>query len=144
MRPIVEPLLVTAIVCILAWLVVAATMHTACGGSSTGTTYGDALGATGWASAPALVTTPAVLGFAWYRLTQLRLEGSDPAQIVAELEVLESATAHPVTFALFSLVIGWSVYVLANGIAATHEVATTRTIVPALLIGAGSLLLAFV
>ncbi|WP_255191579.1 YIP1 family protein [Natronobeatus ordinarius] len=128
----------------LAWLIVAAMMHGFIGGSSTDGSFRDALGVAGWAYAPELITAPATLGFTWYQLSQLHLDGSDTAQLAAELEAIESATFHPVSLAILLLVTGWSLCMLARGIAATHNVSVSETLFPALLIGVGSFLLALI
>lgn len=143
-RMLVTVVFVAAIVYVLAWLLVAAVMHVLSGGSSTAGSYGDALGVAGWAYAPEVLTAPATLAFAWYQLTQLRLDGSDPARLAAEIEALESATLHPISISILLVVTAWSVYILATGVAATHDVSVDKTLLPAALIGIGSFLLAFV
>ena len=132
------------VIYVIAWLVVAAVMHFLSGGSSTAGSFGDALGVAGWAYAPEVITAPATLAFAWYQLSQLHLDGSDTARLVAELETLERVTFHPISIAILLVVTAWSVYILAKGVAATHDVSVDRTLLPAALIGIGSFLLAFV
>ena len=94
----------TAIIYVIAWLVVAAVMHSLSGDSSSAGSFGDALGVAGWAYAPEVVTAPASLAFAWHQTSQLHLDGSDTARLVAELEAIENATFHPVSLAILLLV----------------------------------------
>ncbi|MFP9192908.1 Yip1 family protein [Natronosalvus vescus] len=133
-----------AIVYAIAWLLVSALMHVLSGGSGTDGTFWDAMDVAGWAYAPEIVTAPLLLALAWNSIRGLTLDGSDPQRLVAQLETLESAAHHPVSLLVVAIVVAWSVYILAKGTAATHDVSTDKTLPPAIIVGIGAFLFALV
>ncbi len=137
-------LVFAAVIYVIAWFLVAAVMHFLSGGNDTAGSFSDALGVAGWAYTPELISAPILFGFIWTQIEQLDLSGDDPAAIAAEIEALEAGGLHPVAIIVALGVVAWSVYLLSKGVAATHDVSVEKTLPPALLVGAASLLLTLI
>lgn len=125
------------VVSLIGLAVVAAIMHYGSGGSETAGSYGDAIAVAGWAYAPNLLALPVQYLLAWFHVRSLTLDGSDPRMLAAQVEAIQQPTGGAEILVTLVVVI-WSVYILARGTAGTHEVDDARTILPALLVGAGS------
>ena len=131
-------LIMSVIIYVLAWLIVGAIMHLLSGGEGS---YTDALGVAGWAYAPEIITAPVSMVIAWRYVQGLDLDWENQAQFRAEIEAIESASHDPLAVLIVFVVVLWSVYILAKGTAATHEVPVSKTVLPAVLVGVGSLAL---
>ena len=128
----------TILVFVVAWFVVAGVMHRFSGGRGS---FLDALGVAGWAYAPELLTQPIRFAVQFYLASQFSMDASDLTDVTVSSANHPAITA--VSIALFAAVTLWSVYILAKGTAAVRETTLRHTILPALLIGAGSAVLAF-
>ena len=117
-------------------LIVAGIMHVLVGSDATGS-YRDAVAVAGWAYAPDIVLLPFGYLRAWVELRDRTFDGADASALAAEIESLDDPTGL-LDFILLLLFVGWSVYILARGTAATHDVEVGRTIGPALLVGFGA------
>jgi len=139
-------LVITALVAIfvyaLAWLIVAGVMHVWLGGRESEAAFRDALAVAGWSYAPEVLTAPLALAIAWNQLRDLALDGSDPERLSEQIEAAESLTTDPLGIALLLFITAWSIYILARGTAATHDVPASEAFLPALFVGIGSILLA--
>lgn len=134
-------LFLAIIVYLIAWLVVAAVMHFGVGGSSAEGTYGDALGVAGWAYAPEVLAAVPTYLYARQVIGDLSLDASEPGALEAEAEALAAgATSGPLVVLLLVVTV-WSVYILAKGVSETHNVALGRAMLPAVVVGVGSILL---
>lgn len=133
--------LLSLLIYLIAWLVVGALMHYLSGGSQTDGTLSDALGVAGWAYAPELLFALPTFAFAWNHIRSLTLDGSDPERLVAELEAIEQLGLHPLEIVFLFVIVGWSVYILAKGTSATHNVPIEKTVPPAAIVGLGSFVL---
>lgn len=133
--------LVTIVVYAISWLVVAAVIHIALDTAGNGSLW-DALGVAGWGYGPELATAPVALGLAWNRIGGVTIDGSDPERLSEEVEALETLAMDPLGVVLLFFITAWSVYVLAQGAAATYDVPVEKAVIPAVVIGTGSVLLA--
>jgi len=135
---------VSAILHVIAWLVVAAVVHYGSGGSRTAGTFADALTVSGWAYAPNVVAFPPLFLCQWHRVRQRSFDGSDPARLATEFDAIQAEmTMSSFSFLVSILVTAWSMYILAYGIAETHDVPIETAAMPAIVVGVGSVLLAF-
>ncbi|ELZ06284.1 hypothetical protein C482_00640 [Natrialba chahannaoensis JCM 10990] len=135
-------LVFSAVIFVVAWLVVAAVMHYGSGGSATDGSFTDALAVAGWAYAPEIVFFAPSMWYGWQSLSSLSLESSDPARLAAEVDAATTQLEFTiVSMVLFLLVTSWSVYILAYGVSETHEVPVSTALAPAVLIALGSALL---
>lgn len=125
---------------LVALLVTAAIMHYAIGGPESAGSFRDAVAVAGWAYAPDILALPVRYLLAWFDARAITLDGSDPAVLSAQIEAVQQPSGG-MAFLVTVVVIAWSVYVLARGTAGTHEVDGSRTVLPALLIGLGALVL---
>lgn len=132
-------LVILLVVALVSLLVVAAVVHLLSGGSGDGS-FADAAAVAGWAYAPDALSLPVKYAVAWYHVRDVTLDGSDPAALAARAEQVEALTG-PVDALLALVVVGWSVYVLAYGVAGTHDLDVSETAGAAVLVGIGSLLL---
>ena len=73
----------------------------------------------------------------WFRTRDTTFDGSDPGDFAADLDTVEFVGAPEVLVTVAA--IAWSVYILAKGTSATHDVELAATLGPALLIGIGAL-----
>lgn len=129
-------LVVTAVIGLL---VVAAIMHVFSASAESDGSFADAIAVAGWAYAPDVLAVPVNYLLAWRYARGLTLDGSDPETLVAQVESLQAPTG--IAEGLLALVVvAWSVYILAYGTAGTHDADIEQTILPALLVGVGSLL----
>lgn len=136
-------LFVSAIVLVIGWVVVAAVVHYGSGGSRTTGTFADALTVSGWAYAPNVVAFPLLFLYQWRHIQQVSFDGSDPERLVTEFEAMQAEmTMSPFPFLVLIAVTVWSVYILAYGVAETHEVPVETAAMPAIAVGVGSFLLA--
>lgn len=126
---------------LIAYAVVAAIMHYGSGGSGTSGTFGDAAAVAGWAYAPNLLATPLQYLTARRYLDSLSLTASDPEALQAQIEAAQTAPG-AIGLAIQVGIVLWSVYILAQGVSATHDVDVETAAVPAVVIGIGALLLA--
>lgn len=139
---LVPLLIVLTVVYVVSWLVVGAVMHVLSGGSSTEGTLGDALGVAGGAYAPEVVTTPVISVYIYCQLTQLSLSNITPQQLEREVQtVVGTAQADLLSIVILFVVTVWSVAILANGIAETHDVPIGTAAFPAALVGFGSIVI---
>lgn len=130
--------IVIVVVSLIALLVIAAIMHVPARGDGT---FVDAMAVAGWSYAPDVIVLPISFLVARWRIRQLPTNLST-REFTTQVQMIESSIGVPdVVISLF--VVGWSVYILAKGTAGTHDVDVRKTIVPALVIGVGSLILRF-
>lgn len=115
---------------VISLLGIAYVMHKLVGGDDTAGSYRDAAGIAGWAFAPdVLVVLGHVLLTAW-------LYGS----AIDYVDALNGSAS--TTGIVFSIVgVGWSVYIMAQGLRGTHDVGVKTALTPALVIGSISLIL---
>lgn len=124
---------------IVALLVVAGIMHYWCKSGHLDS-FGAALAVAGWSYAPEIIAIPINYLIAFIQFRGRTFDASDPQQFTGQFEALQTTSTIPdIVIAL--VVVGWSVYILAWGISSTHEVEIDEALVPALIIGVGSLLL---
>lgn len=130
----------TVVDTVISWFVVAAIMHFLGGKSSNTGTFADALAVAGWAYAPTLLAVP-------FRLFQFRskiesrtINATDPEQLEVQLETMQWGSGR-VGVLIYLVVIGWSIYILAQGISKTHDASYGSAISTAVLVGIGSFLL---
>lgn len=128
------------IVAIISLLLVAAIMHFMSNYAGGHGSYADAIAVAGWSYAPELLSYPVSYLVTWLQLRGETFDATEPEQFVAEVQALVDATAL-VDMLIALLVVGWSVYILAKGTAATHDVPVDKTIWPAVIIGIGAFLL---
>lgn len=133
-----------AFVYVIAWLVVAAIMHYTSGGAKTDGTFADALGVAGWAYAPEIVALVPTALYGWQRLSALELDASNEQRLQAEIEALAAQQVDLVSVLILLVVTGWSVVILAKGVAETHDVSLDTAAIPAIVVGLGSILFALV
>ncbi|WP_435348828.1 YIP1 family protein [Haloarchaeobius sp. HRN-SO-5] len=131
----------SVIIAIVALLVVAAIMHYLSGSGQFGA-FSDAVAVAGWAYAPNAIFIPLQYGYARNQIRQLSFDGSDPAVLARQFEAVQSQFT-AVSMVLHLLIVAWSVYILAKGIAGTHDCTVDETIGPALLVGVGALVMQF-
>lgn len=131
-----------AIIFVIAWVLVAAIMHYGSGGNSTDGTLRDALGVTGWAYGPNIVLAPAALAYAWREVQHISLDASDMDTLVEQAEAMDGVVYEPISLLMLAVVVIWSVYILSKGTAATHDVPFERALLPAIIVGAGAIVLA--
>lgn len=129
-----------AVLSVVAVLLIAAIMHFAAGGPETAGSFADAVAVAGWAYAPDVLALPLRYLLAWYHVQSLTLDGSDPALLAAQVEAAQQPSGGAEILVTLA-VIAWSVYILARGTAGTHGVEDARTILPALLVGLGALVM---
>lgn len=135
-------LVVSAIFLVVGWFVVAAIVHYGSGGSRTAGSFTDALTVSGWAYAPNVAAFLPSFFYQWRRVQQLSFDGTDPAQLVTEFEAVQAEiTMSPFPLLVLALATVWSVYILAYGIAETHDVPVETAAIPAIAVGVGSVLL---
>ncbi|QSX01029.1 Yip1 family protein [Haloterrigena alkaliphila] len=142
MSAITGIIVITTIVIVIAWLVVAAIMHYGTSGSNGPGTFTDALSVAGWAYAPELVSLVPSALYGWWTVRQLSFNGSDPDRLAAEFDSVASQAGMgivPILLVLATTV--WSVYILTYGIAETHDVPVDRAVTPAVVVGLGSVVL---
>lgn len=121
--------------------VVAAVMHYLSRTHGAVGTFGDALAVAGWAYAPNLLFyLPLQYLHARYSVEQQTFDGSDPQTLQREFEALQIDGGGAIPLFLLAITVVWSVYILANGIAATHEVDTSDAFRPAAIVGIGAFL----
>lgn len=128
---------------VVAVLLVAAIMHYAIGGPETAGSFADAVAVAGWAYAPDVLALPVRYLLAWSHAQSLSLDGSDPAVLAAQVEAAQQPSGGAEILVTLA-VIAWSVYILARGTAGTHAVDDARTMVPAVLVGLGALVMSLV
>lgn len=134
-------LLFMLVIFVVAWLIIGAVIHVLSGDSAEGS-FSDALGIAGWAYAPELVTLPISLGYAYFKLQAYSFDGSDAQQLVSQFEAAEAKMQLQLfPMVVFAVVTIWSVYILAHGVAKTHDVPVNKAAVPAVLVGIGSVIL---
>lgn len=126
-------------VAVFSLLLVAAIMHYGSGGSETDGTLLSAVGVAGWSYAPDLLALPIDYLLTRYYIRDMTFDGSDAQTFAAELEALDGTLGLLDGLLALGIVV-WSVYILAKGTAGTHDLSVEDTIVPALVIGIGSLL----
>ncbi|MFP4590374.1 MAG: YIP1 family protein [Halobacteriales archaeon] len=125
-----------------AWLVVAGVMHVV-GGHSEGR-FRDALGVTGWSYAPDLLLMPISAAAMYLEMRDRELMASDPAVFAAEVEELQAQASSIPGLLVTLVVVAWSVYILANGIQATHDTDAKAAWIAAGIVGVGAIALAIV
>ena len=132
------PFLVVGVflVSVVALVVVASIMHLFSGSYADGR-YRDAIAVAGWAYAPNVVGLGLQLAWTRYQLRGITFQADHPEAFQAEAEALLGSSG-AVDAVIGVGVIAWSVYVLAYGVAATHEVDLRRTLGPALVVGIGA------
>ncbi|TYL40231.1 YIP1 family protein [Natronococcus pandeyae] len=126
------------LISVLALLVIAALMHYLSGGSRTAGSFGNAVAVAGWAYAPNLLTLPLSYAHARYEIQQQTFDGSDPQTLERQLEMAQLDGTGLVPFLLLVVTVGWSVYILAYGTAATHDVDLSDALLPAAIVGIGA------
>ena len=132
--------LFTLVLAVVVLLVVAAIMHILVGGGQTAGTFGNAVAVAGWSYAPNALAVPVNYLLMRRAIGRLSFDGSDPAVLEAQMETAQDPSG--VGSMLVSLlVIAWSVYILAEGVAGTHDVDVSKAAGPALLIGVGAFLM---
>lgn len=128
----------------VAWVIVAGVMHVwVSSADGSDAQFTDALAVAGWAYAPEVLTAPLALGVVWNNIRGLSLDASDPERLSEQVEAAESLAGDPLGLLLLLFVTAWSVYILARGVAGTHDVPVGTALGPALVVGLGSLILAF-
>lgn len=123
----------------LSLLAVAAFMHYSCGGGATDGSFEDAVAVAGWAYAPDLLELPVRYLLARNAIADLEIDWENTEQAMAAVQSLEGATTLP-TLLTSAVAVGWSVYVLSNGIAGSHDVDLEKTFLPAVIVGICALL----
>lgn len=118
--------------------IVAGIMHILVGSDATGS-YRDAVAVVGWAYAPDIISLPFGYLRAWVELRDRTFDGTDAGALAAEIEAIDDPTGL-LDVVLLLFFVAWSVYILARGTAATHDVEVGRTIGPVLLVGFGAIL----
>lgn len=137
---LITTVVIGAIVALIGLLVVAAIMHYLGGGADAESSFTDTVSVAAWSYAPELISVPIMYLVARIQLAEFALDATDPQRFINDVEAIEGATGVPGI--LVSLgVVAWSVFILAKGTAGVHAVDLQRTILPALLIGIGSLVL---
>ncbi len=136
---IVGTVLLSIPIAIVSLLVVAGFMHWWCR-SDYHDSYLAAVGVAAWSYAPDLLAVPANYALAWFQFRGRTFDAADPEQFTAELEALQ-ASGGIGDLLLALIVVAWSVYILAFGIAATHDVDVDESLTPALIVGFVSLIL---
>lgn len=132
---------VTVLFGIAALLLIAAVMHYFLPTKHSGT-FGQAVAVAAWAYAPNLVSLPIQVGWGWYQIRDVTFDTDDPARFAEKAEAYVDSLSTVPDLVLTVAVIGWSVWILTDGIRATHEVDRSDAIIPALIVGGGSLVLA--
>lgn len=125
---------VTAVVSVIALLAVAAVMHY----GSPGGDYADALAVAGWAYAPDALALPVRAALARRRARAVVGDATSPEALAARTEAFEAAATGP-TLLIEVVVVAWSVYLLAHGLAGASDADVSETAVPALFVGIVSL-----
>ena len=135
---VTQVLFLAVFIYLIAWLVVAAVMHFGVGGPESRGSFGDAMGVAGWAYAPEVIA--AVPTYLWVRqqIGALDLDASDPRALEAEIESMTTGAADGVALLILLGVTAWSVFILAKGVAQTHDVPLDRAVLPAVIVGIGS------
>lgn len=128
------------IVTVVSWLIIAGVIHLVVGGSKTEGSFEEALGIAGWSYAPELVSLPVTVGIAYLDLRGVSFDGDNPERAIQELEALTMDATGLFGIVLFLLVTVWSVYILAEAVTETHEVARDRAWLAAIIVGVGSVL----
>lgn len=127
-------------VSIIALFVVAGVMHFWVRNDAQFGSFGGALAVAAWSYAPeaiaAVVNFVVVVG----TVSQRTFDASDPEVFAAQVEAVQAGIG-PLRFIMPLLIVIWSIYILAWGIEASHDVSRAETLTPAILIGLGSLLL---
>lgn len=136
-------LIVAGLIMIGGWLLVAALLHVRFDGPDTGD-YQDALGVAGWSYAPNLVVAPLQFGLVLSEVQPLLADRAELEVVRRELTQLGALQTEPVGLGLLLVSTGWSVYILAQGVTEIYDASTYDSWLAASLIGAGSVLLAFV
>ena len=103
--------------------------------------WSDTFAVAGWSYAPNLLALPVTLAWTRFDLRDLTFDGSDPATFQAELDRISQDITGFVDFGIELVVIGWSVVILAHGVATIHAVDSSQAWPPAILIGVGALFL---
>ena len=122
---------------VIGLLVVAAIMHFLGGWGSREGRFGDSVAVAGWAYIPDLLAAAVIYVLFWFRTRDTTFDGSDPEALAADLDTVEFVGAPEAVVMIAA--IAWSVYILAKGTSATHDVELAATLGPALLIGIGAL-----
>ena len=123
-------------------LVVAALMHYLSREHAAVGTFGDAIAVASWAYAPNLFFyLPLKYIHARYMIEQQTFDGSDPQTLQQEFEALQIDGGGAIPLFLLAITIVWSVYILANGTAATHDVDANDALLPAAVVGIGAFIL---
>lgn len=121
--------------------VVAAVMHYPSRTPRAAGTFEDAIAVASWAYAPnLLLDLPLTYLHARYVIEQRTFDGSDPQTLQREFEALQFDGGGAIPLFLLAVTIAWSVYILANGIAATHEIDASDALRPAAIVGIGAFL----
>ena len=138
---VTQVLFLAVIIYLIAWLVVAAVMHFGVGGPETRGSFGDAMGVAGWAYAPEVIAAVPTYLWASQQIGALDLDASDPRALEAELDAVATGAGDGVGLLILLGVIVWSVFILAKGVAQTHDVPLDRAMLPAVIVGIGAFIL---
>lgn len=130
---------VSLFIYLFAFLLIAIVMHKFSGADETAGTFDDAFRIAGWSYAPNVLSVPILLAIGWHNLMQQRFDGSDPSELVRQVELAHTMGFGELQLTVLVVTVGWSVYILARGVSATHEVPIWKTLGPAIAIGLASL-----
>ncbi|QLK27428.1 YIP1 family protein [Natrinema zhouii] len=118
----------------LSLLVIAAFMHYSCGGSDTDGSFEDAVAVAGWAYAPDLLELPVRYLLVRNTIADLEIDLENTEQAASAVQSLEGSFTLP-TLLTSVVVVGWSVYILSNATAGSHNVDLQKTFLPAVIVG---------
>lgn len=134
--------LATGLFACIGLLVVAAFMHYGSGRSPEQRgAYRDAVAVAGWAYAPNALSLPVSYLLVRRQFRRIGFGASSPEALQAELEAVQ--TPNGLQVALTLAVVGWSVYILAYGTAATHDADLGDTLILAAVVGVVAFLASF-
>jgi len=137
---LIGPVLLLIVTAIIALFVVAGVMHVFTGGADGEARFEMALLVAGWSYAPDLIEMPITYALTWSQLRGETLDASTAEQLAADLDAALGTTG-TLEGTISFVIVAWSVYILAMGTAATHDVRVTKALVPAAIIGVGAFLL---
>lgn len=133
-------LVVILVTALIGLFLVAFIMHVFNSADATGE-YRDAIAVAGWAYAPNALAIPITYLHTRTEIRGMSLDGSDPEAFQSQLEAAQSDGSGLIPALVLALVCAWSVYILAYGVAGTHDTSVDNTVLPAVGIGVGAFLL---
>lgn len=139
-RILPSTLVILFITAIIALLLIAFIMHVFNSADAAGR-FTDAIAVAGWAYAPNILALPITYLETHSEIRQMSLDGSNPEVFQSQLEAVQNSGSSLLSIIVLLCVCAWSVYILAYGVAATHDTSVDKAIFPALIVGVGAFLL---